>query len=67
MVRFEIRLHCWNCLSLLYAFLLLVSTLMTLELQFLCITSDKIFRPFRHDMKESIYKNAYNFINNGPI
>ena len=21
MVRFEIRLHCWNCLSLLYAFL----------------------------------------------
>ena len=31
MVRFEIRLHCWNCLSLLYAFLLLVSTLMTLE------------------------------------
>ena len=31
MVQFEIRLHCWNCLSLLYAFLLLVSTLTTLE------------------------------------
>ena len=29
MVRFEICLHCWNCLSLLYAFLLLVSTLTT--------------------------------------